>query len=455
MGLVLATCVWLLFVGTVFVAGPWILTLRLTPEEKRPRVNRWLISWCSKGVGVPLLVWALMNIGLSWSLQPFMPQVQAARNSGTGWFQEFLGVFDAGALIVGSYWGAVTMAWVLVSALLVVEPKQRRAFQSLAITCVIALCIPAVIIAVTGGLAAAGFAIGLVLAPMLGYGRDILQPPKLPPMYARAIARIKFGKYADAEWEIIKELENWEDDFEGWMMLAELYAQHFHDLRESEKTVLDLCAQPKITPSQVSVALHRLAEWQLKLGQDPESARRSLLQVCDRFKGSHLAHMAQLRINQLPASALEWRERQQASTIPLPALGDQLDLPPATATTDKAKASKLANACVEQLKQNPNNVTAREKLARLFAEQLGEPVLGIEQVRLLLEMPDRSAGERADWLGLIAAWYLKYCENVEAARGYLERLVREFPSSVQAFAARRRLELLSRQQRSRSDQSVP
>ena len=46
---------------------------------------------------------------------------------------------------------------------------------------------------------------------------------------------------------------------------------------------------------------------------------------------------------------------------------------------------------------------------------------------------------RAEWLGLIAAWQIKYRQDLEAGRKTLERLVREFPQSPQAFAARRRL----------------
>ena len=52
------------------------------------------------------------------------------------------------------------------------------------------------------------------------YGPSILHVKPTPPMYARAIARMKFGKYSEAELEIIRELEKCEDDFEGWMMLA-------------------------------------------------------------------------------------------------------------------------------------------------------------------------------------------------------------------------------------------
>lgn len=445
MGMVLGMLLWLGLLGTVFVTVPWTLTVRLTPEEKRERVKRWLTSWSLKGLLMPMALWAIMNVGLTWALQPFMPEVQAARLRGGNWFPEYVDVVGNGAFVVSSYWSAVTLGWVLISALRNVDDAQRKEFRGLAITCSLVLGIPAVIIGVTGGLLVAGLAATLLLAPMAKYGREILQPRRLPPMYARAIARIKFGKYAEAEWEIIKELENWEDDFEGWMMLADLYANKFNDLSEAERTILQVCDQPKVTPSQLSIALHRLSEWQLRFLPDPAAARRTLQLICERLKGTHLAYMAQLRLNQLPASAFELRERQTAQTIPLPALGDQLDLPVPAAPMDKGKATSLANACVEQLKQNPDNVMAREKLARTFAEHLNKAPLGIEQIQLLLDMPNRSETEKAGWLGLIAAWQIKYCNDLDAATGFLERLVREFPNSVQALAARRRLELIGRQ----------
>jgi hypothetical protein len=56
-----------------------------------------------------------------------------------------------------------------------------------------------------------------------------------------------------------------------------------------------------------------------------------------------------------------------------------------------------------------------------------------------LGISDRSDAERAAWLGLIAAWYLKYLQDTENGRKTLERLVQEYPNTIQAFAARRRL----------------
>ena len=63
---------------------------------------------------------------------------------------------------------------------------------------------------------------------------------------------------------------------------------------------------------------------------------------------------------------------------------------------------------------------------------------------LLFALATAAPAERAGWLGLVAAWQIKYCQNLEEGQKSLERLVREFPGSVQAFAARRRLELLAR-----------
>jgi len=216
---------------------------------------------------------------------------------------------------------------------------------------------------------------------------------------------------------------------------------------DAEQTILELCSQPKTTSSQMAVALHRLADWQLKLTKDPAAAKRTLLKICERLPGTHLAHMAQLRIDQLPASAAELKEQQSSRPIPLPALGDQMDEPVPAGPIDRDAATKAANSYVEQLKQNPNNVAAREKFARVLTERLEKPLLGIEQVELLLEMPDRSTAERAGWLGLIAAWHLKYCHDIQSGQAVLERILREFPDTPQAFMARRRLELLARQLR--------
>jgi hypothetical protein len=115
---------------------------------------------------------------------------------------------------------------------------------------------------------------------------------------------------------------------------------------------------------------------------------------------------------------------------------------------ERQQAAIAAAACVERLKVDPNNVAAREKLANLFTERLNRPELGIEQLSLLLDMPDQAAGTRVEWLGQIAAWQIKYKGDWHSAKNSLERLVREFPDSAQALAARRRLAQLDQRLKS-------
>lgn len=69
--------------------------------------------------------------------------------------------------------------------------------------------------------------------------------------------------------------------------------------------------------------------------------------------------------------------------------------------------------------------------------------MAIEQIELLLGMADSPDNKRPEWLGLIAAWQLKFKHDNDTARRIMERLITEHPNSPQALAARRRLALMA------------
>jgi hypothetical protein len=173
------------------------------------------------------------------------------------------------------------------------------------------------------------------------------------------------------------------------------------------------------------VALNRLADWHLKFKGDPDAARRALQVICHRLPGSHLARMAQTRINQIPSTREDLREQRTPSIVQLPVLGDTFDAEPGSPLppTDRNAAFRTANDCVARLRQDPNNVAIREKFARLLAEQLDQADVAIDQLNLLLGMPDQPEAKRANWLSLIAAWHLKYRQNTAAGEAVLEQII--------------------------------
>src|SRR2546426_578295 len=182
MGSALLIFISILLLSAVFVAAAWATTFRLAPVGRARQVFRWLLLWSSKGLVVPLTLWTVMNLGVSWSLQPFMPQVQAAQNSGGNWIPAFLRVLAAGLFIVSSYWTALTMGWTLAQAGRGLEVEPRSEFKALCWTCFIGMLAPAVIIVLLGGLRAAGLAATAILLPIAGYAPAILRRKRLPPI---------------------------------------------------------------------------------------------------------------------------------------------------------------------------------------------------------------------------------------------------------------------------------
>ena len=91
-----------------------------------------------------------------------------------------------------------------------------------------------------GGWMVAGFAAIAWFLPVAHASLPLVPIKAVGPMYSRAVARMKMGKYEDAEWEVLHELEKSEDDVQGWMMLAELYAIHFGDLAGAQRTIHEI-----------------------------------------------------------------------------------------------------------------------------------------------------------------------------------------------------------------------
>jgi tetratricopeptide (TPR) repeat protein len=441
MSLFTLTLALLLVAGFVWVSG-WAIW-RFAPEDgqRGALVAEW--PWLAKGLVLPFALWVVMNLGLSDQLQPFMPSIQAAQIAGKPWFRVFLRVASGGLLVIVSCWCAITLIWQLLRAHQSLSAEDRFEFRATCFGTLLLTSVPAAALLFLGGWALSGIALVVIGAPMISYSAPILHRPRRRPMYSRAVARMKMGNYSDAEQEILQQLEKSENDFDGWMLLAELHATRFKELAEAEKIILDVCVHPETTPGQISVALQKLADWQITLAADPEAAARTLQLLCDRLPGTHLAAMAAARKAQLPTNQ-EYEEKRNPKPIHVPQLPSIMN-PESALHAEKLKtreAVEQVNELTEKLTKNPDSISDRERLARLLADSLGKADLAIEQLELLLGLHNQPGVKRVEWLTLIAGWQLQLLQEEAAASATLTRIIAEFPNTPHAFTAQRRLSLM-------------
>jgi hypothetical protein len=432
----------LVAVSTVYITHYYWQRLSELEDFEFP-LSFW--QWFIRGIALPIIVVGLLSTGILSFFPPLVEQVRILKNINSQ-VVGYLYFLSVTSLIVATYWNAVTL--VCMVGMIVRRIESKTDFVMLASFWSVLLLPITYVMVRFNGWPSLGAATGLWLLPVVGSTWKAAQRPPVILNYSKAEADIKFGRYDQAEIEVIQQLERDATDFEGWMKLAEIYAKHFKDLNSADQTIRDLCSQPEIPSAQVSVALDTLATWHLTLGKNPGAARSALELLARKLPGTHFARMAAMRIQQLPRDHDELIEREQNHRIRLPALREDA---PVAASSDnennRLNAVDQANRCVDILKREPNNIQAREKLAILFAEQLNQPEQGIEQLRQVMDVPSASEGQKAQWLSLIAAWQLNHAHDKTAARETCQRLIREYPQSPQAFAAQRKLNLLEMEER--------
>ena len=293
--LVLALCVWV--VGRYWEA--LVATAGMRTEAR-------LLVWAFKGIAVPMLLWIVFNFVLIPGHVATIPRLALASATADDWKRITLELLLPAAPLVASCWAAATLSWLLVQLVIHTECRGELSgagiFWGVALSPVIAL-----IVFIFGGL---GLGVGLMVL-LVFVLRDLLAlgvPKRRPPAYDRALERLQRGEFSAAEREIIRQLEKREEDFQGWMMLAGIYAKHFGDLREAERTVREVCRQPTTTSEEFSEALLQLGEWHRELGSDPAAARRIWSEICAIYPHTKFADTARRRIRKLAVKVADGTE---------------------------------------------------------------------------------------------------------------------------------------------------
>jgi hypothetical protein len=246
-----------------------------------------------------------------------------------------------------------------------------------------------------------------VINSFMGGGEKV--EPK--PMYSIAETKQKRGDPHGAIAEIESELETFPGDFDGLMLKATIQMENLHDFDSAQATVQAIVQQPQYEPGQVSRALGRLADWQLRFKADPEAARLTLCQLRDRFSGTAVEFTASQRLARMDF-VIEIDDRREASVV--------------------------VSECLKQLEKHPLDNDTREKLARVYFERYGQPELAKEEMKKLFAIPFQQPRDLARWLNLMADWHLKK-DNPEAARECLRQIVARYPNLPYCEEAQQRL----------------
>ncbi|MGO9584903.1 MAG: tetratricopeptide repeat protein [Limisphaerales bacterium] len=295
-----------------------------------------------------------------------------------------------------------------------------------------------------------GVAISVLWAPHIGEwlckpltglydGSD--EPPVPKPYYSIAHSLRMKGKFLEAVVEIRNQLARFPNDFEGVMLLAGIQAENLKDLPGAEITLNHFCDRPDAPPKQVAAAMNHLADWQLKLAQDADSARAALEKITTRFPDTELALRAAQRIAHLGGAEKNLLAAHDRQPMAVPEGVKNIGLLETSGQLAPAEIdpAKLAADYVKHLEQHPFDTEIREKLAIVYADHYQRLDLATGELEQLIGEPNQPPKRVAHWMNLLADLQIRHGADYDTVRGTLEKIVERFPDLAVAEMARTRL----------------
>ncbi len=258
------------------------------------------------------------------------------------------------------------------------------------------------------------------------------------PYYSIALARQKQSQFTEAVAEVRRQLEKYPHDYEGQMLLATIQAENINDLQAAQTTIERLINEPGRLPANVSYALNSLADWHLKYGQDPDSARLALERVVQMFPDTEQAHVAKQRLANL-GTAQMLVQMQDRPPIALSTARKELGLHPELGTPPPAAEDPAVTAAklVKHLEQHPHDNHTREMLARIYADHYKRVDLATAELEQLIAQPHQSNKDVTRWLTMLAEMQLEFADDPAGAHATWQRIIELFPHSAAAdFALR-------------------
>ena len=288
--------------------------------------------------------------------------------------------------------------------------------------------------------------LGFFASPITSLIDGGTEAPIPKPAYSQAIALRKQGEFDRALEAVENELLRFPNDSQGWLLKAEILAIN---LRQPQLGILTLQEfMPKADSATVSAILLQQASIQLKQLADPKGARDSLQQVCDQYPGTEVARLALQQLAHLPTEAwLQGNPLGDRESLPVEKHSVKIGLVAdhgASMLRPESTPEERSQELALRLVECPTDDEAREKLARLYMDELGRPDLAHQELEALIATPGQRDRDIVRWINLTADAHLKSPEGLEGARLALQRIIERFPGSAGAQLASQRLSVIQR-----------
>jgi tetratricopeptide (TPR) repeat protein len=267
--------------------------------------------------------------------------------------------------------------------------------------------------------------------------------PDPQALYSIAEARRKQGRYREAIAEARSQMARFPDDFTGQMFQAEILAEDLKDLQGAEAIVNAVVSQTRHARRNVAHALNSLADWQIRLSEDPGAARETLRRIVELYPGAEEAWMANQRLAHLGGTRRHDPTRERPR-IHLERHEEYIGLRPdyqglKIPGTDPAE---LESGLLRHLEEYPLDAGAREDLVALYAGRMERVDLAREQIELFLATPDLPFRQVIHWLDLLTDLHAQHTNSLEAAREAQQRIIDLYPQTAAAENALKRMAYL-------------